>query len=1015
MKILKLLALAFPLLLLISTASAEPYNISVDATKIYSEGSYCFPLGWTEPYDPKIACDTEGSNCIALMYEDNIYCSRGVRVIWSVDKFDSHASQIFTIAVDYNLPDAARTTVSWFNTYGLDMPYDVEYFPDYKAFFMVAKSKVYLAFTEDIDGGGPISPLPTVYDSVVTPFGTLGADLSTNCIEQLNQNLTAISTHVDDPWGLSFQDNNATTLLVLSVEYYDSGIGINPTGFLEKVTYDVTNSTTTPEYSCVGLYSTLCPYPPGTTQMNRMVGIGWKTPTDWRYHIRTDADYCSSGGAGDNDMVHDWVALNSPAANQDNLHHIFASNLYYREPANNTILQSLTNPPQYTSFGAPQMVYTEETGENINQSDADDTALTNLWIWSRENATTNNGIWVFRESNIPITIETDVTTPVTAILDCNPTANTTYSTTGSGDFFTIYTVCQNNNRIIFTNTKEPTTHIEYFDIDSSCFSNYFIKLKYADNPHEHEVEVRTFDENLPVPNATVTIESDVEYTDSNGIATFDDIDQITGATHLRNNWSTCEVRLSTDGTGISKDVEVEKVGFRTATKTISAPAKSFSDGFNTWIVDTDTSFSLRRTGMFLTINIRGGGDTEITSCPAGGYNVTITGPDLIKLNLGGQEILRNWADTFPAEFIMNHSTSPVNVTATLNTPNGEVYQESVDMVFDSEDEIYFNIPRGITNLTCIDECDCPETTCIDEYFYDKLGCIDGICQYTIEDCILSDYCDNVAGCFNTVTTLPCSSDADCSSLNTCLDATTMNRGVCGELGVCLNKTVECTTFCNETAGVCEEQRLCLQGTSQKFQAGANSYTFNCDQSNAGTTICGDEIQLLKDEVISTYGGIANVPVQPDGWNYIETTNDLGYDIYLFLAPKITCTETCDIEIEFCGATGCDEATGTCIGVGAGVDPLAVIFAGWAIAIQGFINYVFPNIYAKSIFSLILMIAVSILMFLLGRKDPNISQYILGMDVIIALIMTFVGFLPFYVGIIAVILAGFILYQGLFGK
>ena len=62
-----------------------------------------------------------------------------------------------------------------------------------------------------------------------------------------------------------------------------------------------------------------------------------------------------------------------------------------------------------------------------------------------------------------------------------------------------------------------------------------------------------------------------------------------------------------------------------------------------------------------------------------------------------------------------------------------------------------------------------------------------------------------------------------------------------------------------------------------------------------------------------------------------------------------------------------------------------------------------------------MMVVSVAMLLIGREQKDIALFVLGVNVIIALVFTFVGFFPFYVAIISAVLAGFLVFQGLFNR
>lgn len=1006
------------LLLTVATVKAEAYNIT-GSTQIYNTQYCVIPPFLTTPIDPKIACDTTGDNCIALIYDT--CTTSGVRVMWSVDKFQSH-KQLIT-----SLPGSISSSV-WLTPYqakGGELYYDVEYYPDQRAFYMVFANSVYVGFSEDIDGAGPALPLPHIYtpgSPLVTVGQTYGGTISMDCPTETNYGGGGYTCTFSGIYLTKFQDNNATNLYGFQACQARKLSPLDYKGLFCEFRYDVTNTTTDRLWmNVIDINSGASGS--GSFGIDEMSQQAFWTGTQWAYDFEGQVDYAP--GALNSVINEDTLGTPQDDWNQN----YFGGNLYYRNFSLPTVSGYIYSIPttDFSSYGTASITYTEDSSvnETINQSDSSVAGDDNLFIWERKSGSdeADNGIWVYRQTNIPITIETDVSTPVSAYLTCNPTPTSSYSDSDNGDYFTLNTVCQNNNQIVFTNTKEPLSSVQNFDIPDDCLSGFSIKLKYADNPHDHQVTVKTFDENLPIPSATVDIDAETNTTNANGIAYFEDIDQISGTSLYRSNYSTCEVRLSTDGTGFTKNLEVTKTGYRAYTSTLQKPTKSLLDGYYIWNVQTSNTVSMRKTGMFLTVNVYGGGNTEINSCDDGGYTATVSGPDVIRISIGGQEILRDYATIFPAEFVMNHSSSPVNVSVILTTPDGDSYLEYVSMTYDDEETIDFDIERAITNLSCSNECDCPSSSCIDEYFYSKKGCISSICDYDIYDCILPDLCDTNAGCFNAVTEIPCSVDSDCNSLNYCLDTGTMNKGVCGSSGVCLNKTVTCNTFCNTTANVCEEQRLCLLPTPTTFRVGADSFSITCDYSNAGTTFCGASldvglnasgIPVLKSQVIATWGSIGNMPVSPDGWNYIETKNIYGDDIYLFLTPRITCSESCEMSIEFCGANGCDTNTGECIG--AGTEASFKDFISW---IKAWWFMLFPTIWDQTlvwaIISLVSSLGITLSIGYVIKsggslKGQEVGSIFLGSNIALFLVGSFIGTMPLFVGLVFTVLAGFLVWQ-----
>lgn len=916
-------ALLVLLVVMVAPVNALPYNITVDTTKLYSKSVCSFPL------DPKIACNDDGSHCIALVYDSCIIS--GVRVFWSTDKFQTHVQDTGTIMIGA----VGSNFLDYYEIYQQELPYDVEYYPDQRAFYMVYGNAVYVGFTEAV-GASPPTTLPHVY-TPSAPFTDPGVQVYGEYINI--DSATELTTPKDwagagyyclfkQTLGYKFQDDNATNLWGIQLCQPRDTSPSDWDGVLSEFIYDVTN-TTSDRAQFVALDYTQSCSAGGNSNIDNMSASAFWTGTDWKYNIEGKVDYCT----GTLDVVINEDTLGSPSDNFN--HHFIGGNIYWRNESapyiNGTIFKSSTT--DFVSFGTPSTVYSEDgsVNETINQSDSDTAGSSTLYVWERNSATdqSNDGIWIYREANYEINIDTDDATPVSVNLFCNETG-TDYYDSGYGSSFTLNTPCQNNNRLIFISDKRPSTHIDWVDIDSSCLADGLtIRAKYALTPYDHVFTVRT-ESNVLVPGANITIGGEgTETTNASGQASFE-LQTVSGSTLERNNYSTCEIRYSTDGTGTTVDYLVEKPGFQDIEGTLSAPTKTDYIGYNIWTFDTTTDTTLYESGMFLDVRLEAGSGVEVSPCS---YDINASGADYIAVMKSGvPDVRTDWAE-FPMQYKFNHSSSPVNITLNLTLPNGSSIVEYESMSYDESDTHTFYLPFSVDELICSSDCDCPEGVCIGKYFYDgkmDLCGTNGTCDYDVFNCQLEELCDDDVGCFDTITTQSCTTDDDCP--NVCIDSNTMVWGRCGADSLCKNITYDCATECNLTANICEEIRLCQQPVPMTFKISKDLATkttlAECNQDNVGESFCLNDWRFSKRYLDARALTIVDVAVTPYGWSYdyvAEGVDEYGIGhfslidgYYDFDDVLVTCADDCSLTYQFC-SFGCDDELGVCVESAGGIE------------------------------------------------------------------------------------------------
>ncbi len=103
--------------------SLAPVNVSALDGDEFRLGKKIYPLAngsSSQPFDPKVACDDESMDCLALVYEDSVSIGRGLKLIHTADGFQSDVVIEETIPADFS-----SYVTGFFDRYRL--PYGVTY------------------------------------------------------------------------------------------------------------------------------------------------------------------------------------------------------------------------------------------------------------------------------------------------------------------------------------------------------------------------------------------------------------------------------------------------------------------------------------------------------------------------------------------------------------------------------------------------------------------------------------------------------------------------------------------------------------------------------------------------------------------------------------------------------------------------------------------------------------------------------------------------------------------------
>jgi hypothetical protein len=219
-------------------------------------------------------------------------------------------------------------------------------------------------------------------------------------------------------------------------------------------------------------------------------------------------------------------------------------------------------------------------------------------------------------------------------------------------------------------------------------------------------------------------------------------------------------------------------------------------------------------------------------------------------------------------------------------------------------------------------------------------------------------CDTELGCFSYNTEYECGNDNDClnnDNVTYCLNYQSMYAGACGSDGYCKKIEKQCTTFCNETVGYCNEKALCLLSETKKigyeFSGNKNYVSVNCDFNNAGRNICVQMGSILKTDLVNNGVTINNVKFSDVGFG----VKDIG-DAFKISDLSVQCSDSCDLNIEFCSSGYCSIDTGLCLNDQTNNSYTSMIYGAW-IWISGVIP-IELRLFAWIIFTIFVMLYYS---------------------------------------------------------
>lgn len=860
------LLLLFVMFALAPSAGAFEYWTN-SSTLFYQDTTY------TDPYSPRVACNTDASACVMLTYEDNILF-RGVKIQYSTDLFLTH-QDVRTLTQDYSGCIGYR---SYFN-----LPYDVRYNADINRFFVVSKDLVYVV---DIDG----------HDSYNTTI------MNASCIEN-PQVLGMIN------------DTHAMYLCV------DTSINKEYKYYVDLMSGQQT------QFS----HPTI---PASVGNLEEMRGF---VTQDASGNIKYDYYFKDSGGdentwTGDNiNFPYDYQGLHFYTGG--NLYYKRAENA----TANISEGIWFIPTSDFSSYGTSQLKYALNTSiaETINESWGSSSGSSKTFLaWARYSNSTGNGIYFNTEDNNRFRFQSHSYDEygnmkyvnATVYLDCD--IDSISGTTNTIGILDLYSPCETGiNITIISSDAEyyPTTYNTYnlTHLTEGEVPTIF-QFWYV---NDLEVLAKAVDEYTlsSLAGVNVSIGDTYNTTGADGVARITIQPYISPDFEMTTFASSYEFNV--DKQARAFDIYASLANYNSYSETGKTFVSFYDNG--TIIYDSYMLVKLLPVSTALTVRLWTSDLKELF--PVTNSNLTVTGGNNTRWLYQGNYFNTSTAIAFPATFVFNNIVDPTNITMSLTYAGTSYPDEYVDVNKDEANfyDLFLNFTSKEIPCSSID--DCPSSKCVGSEYVRLGSCTDNLCIYTSDTCTSPAYCDDLIGCYDLYNGSSCTSDNQCESY--CLNNYTMYMGFCGSEDVCLYRLRDCKTFCNITEGICNEIVKCIKGQEIQFKIwfvhGEESttfkiidYTAKCNIDSADTKFCL-ESQVVPKTLLEQYGlTVRDLRfIQPE-WKYRTTSYGSSNVYYNFSAISFTCSDSCSLTYEFCDY-GCDADTGECVGSTSGLESTLV--------------------------------------------------------------------------------------------
>ena len=857
---------------------------------------------FSTPLDPRVACEPNNNHCLMLVYENNSFFGRGVKIKYTTDSFFTgyRTTEISSYSIDFSY----YSSFSLVTGIQLHYPYDVIYDSSVGKYKMIIGSQKYTySVSSGLQNNGTISYTMIGFLNSTTAYVASASAVTLTC--HIRSYLLDWNTNV------ATQDADKTA---------KSGCGSTSGNSLSNVTGFIAQS--------------------GTTRMYFISGLA----------------FCGSACNANGELKNTETLPTSYSG----LDYYEGSIIGYQDYYNSTWKTTSSNLVTF----AGTTDYYDWASETINHTDTAITSKNQLYVYEREGSSAN-GVWVYNLPVTSLDIWGEGCDPYTkscanvnlsVSLNCSA-FNTTSSS--SGQFVSITTPCQTEN-IITVTASDPYYPVAYsfanYSFPSSCYQkqNYIRTTASKGYCKAYNFTIKFKDEffGTNIQGVTAIFNGVTATSNSAGEASFETF-PIDSPSFIAEAFDTasCTQTVSFTGTPKQNSLIASKSGYSTITDSFAIARSPFVietdfDTFKTeYLEPTNTQievFLYSKDGIELnpsrvTINITGSNDT---------YYV-----------IGNQLYHQSYGTQTPAKFYLLNNSGTYNITVALDY--FKVYTQTATITTGEYQAIRFYLDQNSYELPCYSNADCQGSLCLGRFLKTFTGCKANVCVYSTMDCGGALYCDVKQGCVDLLGTINCTTDNDCN--NSCADANRMIIGLCGADGYCKGKYADCLQGCNTTLSFCEEYRNCLYPQSKTFRAG---YTTQAGEWIGGTVtniactlekykkhfcIVENSFNITEDE-IRQFGwyDFNNIIVSPQGWKGSLIPNGnaqyvgwLGYDLQL-QAVSGYCDEYCNLTYEFC-SNGCDVNTGSCKGLSGNVIQPSATGGFW-----DWYNALIPDIMTRSL-------------------------------------------------------------------
>ena len=946
---------------------------NVKATEYSTTDGY----GWNKfpqtvfstPLDPRIACEPNDNHCLMLVYENNSFFGRGVKMKYSTDNFFTgyQTYEVGSFTIDFS--DYSDT--SYLKGVTLHYPYDVVFDASLGKYKMIiGNQKYYYSTAGGLENNGTISYTMIGFLNETAAYVASASAVTLSC---------RIKSYV-----LNWNTNAATQ------EGEAIAIG-----------------------SCGSTF--------GNT-LTKVTGFVAQSGNTRKYYISGYANCgaaCQSGGELNN-------TASLPTA-FTGLDYYEGSIIGYQNNHNATWKTSSDDLVTFTGT----VEYYGWSNESINHTDTAITSTNQLYVYEREGSASDNGVWVYNQATNPLIVWGEGCDPYSRsceIVNLSVTINCStagYYATGSGQFVELSTPCSTDN-IITVTAADPYYPVAYafsnYTIPASCQqkNNYLrttaSKGYYKAYNFTVKLKDKFFGNNIA--GATSIYNGDTETTNAAGEASYSTF-PIDGPSFTAEAFdaASCTQAVTFTGSPKTNSLVASKSGYSTLMDSFAIARSPFAIETDFDIFKTEY---LEPTNTRIEVFLYSKDGIEITPSRIT-VNVTTGSNDTYYVN-GNQWYHQTYGTQVPALFYLLNNTETYNVTVTLDY--FEFYTQNATLTTGNYHALQFYLDQNSWELPCFSNADCEGTLCLGQFYKGFTGCNANVCTYSTTDCGGAAYCDERNGCVDVLGITNCTTDNDCN--NSCADSNRMIIGLCGADGYCKGKYADCLQGCNATLSFCEEYRNCIYPKGLEFRAGYTDQAGNWAGGSFTDVTCTIEMHKkhfcivetpfnITENEINAFGwfDFNSIIVSPQGWKGSLIPNGLGqyvgaygYDLQL-QAVSGYCDDYCNLTYEFC-ANGCDANTGTCKGLSGNVNQPSITGGFWEMY-NAWISDLTTRMILWFIYGLLIVIAVWGLMMKLVPKRANIylttTWEIFGIVLLVWILMgSLIGQFPWYIWFAVAVIA-----------